>query len=141
MDLPYDYDSDSEDECEDKFLMTPAEIAKRRKGKKEMSQEEKLKIAGPDLMFFNHCVDGRQWALRVDEMKREDLRVREDAVVCNPTGVRNSSDNLFPYAMREFDDQEHSVSVLMRTCQQDIDVIERENSSSLLAKLLRAAVP
>jgi len=122
-----DYDSDDEI---DYSYMSPAEVLKSKTEKQLKAQRELEEQARDAVNFFRECDDADAWFRKVEEMERGDLRMKSNDIVTNPAGMRNSSDNLFPFAVREFSEKDGVIDALLEECQEDVTLMEKMNPAS-----------
>jgi len=122
-----DYDSDDEI---DYSYMSPAEVLKSKTDRQLKAQKELEEQAKETLNFFRDCDDADAWFRKVEEMERVDLRIKPNDIVTNPVGMRNGSDNLFPFAVREFSEKDRVIDALLEECQEDVTLMEKMNPAS-----------
>lgn len=130
MDQKYiidDYDSDDEI---DYSYMSPVEVQRSKTERQLKAQRELEEQAKETTVFFRDCDDADAWFSKVEEMERIDLRMKQNDIVTNPVGMRNCSDNLFPYAVREFVEDDVVVDALLDSCQDDVTLMEKMNPAS-----------
>jgi len=81
-------------------------------------------LAKDFLTAFNTSRDPEEWMKKVSQMQMQPLIVQPESYVSKPVGLRNCSDNLFPYSVRMGVDTVETVVLTLNECQKNITQME-----------------
>jgi len=137
----YDSDGDYYDDMEDTSFMTPSQMRARRDDSDDDEVDpEALAKAMREIALFNTC-DADTWAAYIDEAMNTDLVMKESDVIVNPDGLRNHSDNLFPYAYRNSIASLAEIEGELYTNQRDINHSVLANPRVFMANIAANSTP